>query len=270
MLSNYLITALRAFKQQKQHFILNVLGLSVGLAAAILVALFAKNELSYDSQQPHAERVYRIAQDYSQLGLGVVPIFNYINGTRALEYSQVEEVFALTMVEFTREAEVDVKVQNQGFKLNDLYGATANIENFINIKTLAGNLENAMSVPNSIALSRSEAQRIFGRTDVIGETLQHKNGQYTVNAVFTDLPENTHFGFKNLVSVEHDPVNTDITSSYVYLRLAPQTDVAALEKTLTDKYYFGDFKGRLSLQLHPLLDLHFTAKSPFEMKVTLR
>ena len=95
--------------------------------------------MSYDSQQPHAERVYRIAQDYLQLGLGVVPIFNYINGTRALEYSQVEEV-ALTMVEFTR-AEVDVKVQNQGFKLNDLYGATANIENFINIKTLAGNLE---------------------------------------------------------------------------------------------------------------------------------
>ncbi|QZO12912.1 ABC transporter permease [Pseudoalteromonas piscicida] len=267
MIVNYLITALRAFKQQKQHFILNVLGLSVGLAAAILVALFAKNELSYDNQQPHAERVYRIAQDYSQLGLGVVPVFNYINGTRALEYSQVEEVFALTMVEFTREAEVDVTVKNQGFKLNDLYGATANIENFIDMETVAGSLSRAMSVPNSIALSSSEAQRIFGRTNVVGETLQHKNGQYTVGAVFTDLPENTHFGFKNLVSVEHDPANTDITSSYVYLRLAPQTDVTALEKTLTEKYYFGDFKGRLSLQLHPLTDLHFTAKSPFEMKV---
>ena len=47
MILSYLITALRAFKNQKQHFILNVLGLSVGLAAAILVALFAKNELSY-------------------------------------------------------------------------------------------------------------------------------------------------------------------------------------------------------------------------------
>ena len=63
MILSYLITALRAFKNQKQHFILNVLGLSVGLAAAILVALFAKNELSYDSQQPHAERVYRVGQD---------------------------------------------------------------------------------------------------------------------------------------------------------------------------------------------------------------
>ncbi len=77
MIVNYLITALRAFKQQKQHFLLNVIGLSVGLAAAILVALFAKNELSFDQHQPNAERVYRVGQDYSKLGLGVIPIFNY-------------------------------------------------------------------------------------------------------------------------------------------------------------------------------------------------
>ncbi|HAU04876.1 MAG TPA: ABC transporter permease, partial [Pseudoalteromonas shioyasakiensis] len=123
MILSYLITALRAFKNQKQHFILNVLGLSVGLAAAILVALFAKNELSYDSQQPHAERVYRVGQDFSKLGLSVVPIFNYVQSKQAEDYSQVEEVFGLTMVELTREAMVDVSYRNQGYKLNALYGA---------------------------------------------------------------------------------------------------------------------------------------------------
>ena len=113
MIVNYLITALRAFKQQKQHFLLNVIGLSVGLAAAILVALFAKNELSFDQHQPNAERVYRVGQDYSKLGLGVIPIFNYNQGVRATEFSQVEDVFALKLIEFTREAEVDVKHNNQ-------------------------------------------------------------------------------------------------------------------------------------------------------------
>ncbi|WP_462146397.1 ABC transporter permease [Pseudoalteromonas gelatinilytica] len=266
MILSYLITALRAFKNQKQHFILNVLGLSVGLAAAILVALFAKNELSYDSQQPHAERVYRVGQDYSKLGLSVVPIFNYVQSKQAEDYSQVEEVFGLTMVELTREAMVDVSYRNQGYKLNALYGATANIENFIALKTLAGDLTTAMSTPDSLALSESEALRIFGRTDVIGETLTHEQGQYTVRAVFADLTDNTHFAFKNLVYVKHDPNNLDRNSSYVYMRLAANTDADAFAKTLTEQFFKGTTLNQVSLELHPLLDLHLTAKSPFEMK----
>ncbi|TMP68612.1 ABC transporter permease [Pseudoalteromonas sp. S1609] len=266
MFINYLVTALRSFKQQKQHFILNLLGLSIGLAAAILVALFAQNELSYDSQQPHAERVYRVGQDYSKLGLSVIPIFNYSQAAKATEYSQVEEVFGLTMVSLTREAMVDVQYLDQGFKLNDLYGATPNIENFININTLAGDLKNAMSTPESLALSESEALRIFGTINVIGNTLQHEQGQYTVRAVFADLPSNTHFAFKNLVYVKHDPNNLMINSSYVYMRLAPQADPKALADTLSKQYFNGQMAGQVAIELHPLLDLHLTAKSPFEMK----
>ena len=266
MFINYLVTALRAFKQQKQHFILNLLGLSIGLAAAILVALFAQNELSYDSQQPHAERVYRVGQDFSKLGLSVIPIFNYSQAAKATEYSQVEEVFGLTMVSLTREAMVDVQYRDQGFKLNDLYGATPNIENFININTLAGDLKNAMSTPGSLALSESEALRIFGAVNVIGNTLQHEQGQYTVRAVFADLPSNTHFAFKNLVYVKHDPNNLMINSSYVYMRLAPQADTQALADTLSKQYFNGQMAGQIAIEFHPLLDLHLTAKSPFEMK----
>ena len=266
MFSNYIITALRSFKQQKQHFVLNVVGLSVGLAAAILVALFAQNELSYDSYQPDAENVYRIGQDYTKLGLGVFPVFNYIRGKQTLEYSQVEEVFALKMVELSRDTMVDVKYKNQGFKLDALYSATSNIENFVKMTTLSGDLKTAMSVPNSLALSESEAKRIFGHTDIIGETLSHKEGQYSVKAVFADLPDNTHFGFKSLVYAENDPAEIHLTASYVYLKLAANTDISALERTLTDKFFDGEHKGKMSLQLHPLLDLHFTGKSPFEMK----
>ncbi|WP_105188722.1 ABC transporter permease [Pseudoalteromonas sp. T1lg48] len=266
MILSYLLTALRAFKNQKQHFILNVLGLSVGLAAAILVALFAKNELSYDSQQPHAERVYRVGQDFSKLGLAVLPLFNYMQSKQAEDYSQVEEVFGLTLVELTREAMVDVSYRNQGYKLNALYGATANIENFIAMETLAGDLKTAMSTPDSLALSETEALRIFGRTDVVGETLTHEQGQYTVRAVFADLADNTHFAFKNLVYVKHEPSEFNVNSSYVYMRLAAGTDTDALAKTLTERFFSGSMLEQVSLELHPLLDLHLTAKSPFEMK----
>ncbi|MEZ7206022.1 FtsX-like permease family protein [Pseudoalteromonas sp. DY56-GL79] len=266
MIANYLITALRSFKQQKQHFILNVVGLSVGLAAAILVASFARNELSYDSQQPDAEQIYRIGQDYTKLGLAVVPISNFARAKEMEQYSQIESVFALTKVDWTNQAETDVQHNGQGYKLTEVLGATPNIQDFINIDTLAGDLSNALSVPNGIALNESEALRIFGTTNIEGETLDFKGGQYTVKAVFKDLPENTHFSFKSLVYVEHDLSNLDINSSYVYLKLAENTDVAALEQIFTDKYFYGPMKGKLAIELHPLRDLHLTAKSPFEMK----
>ncbi len=266
MIFNYLITALRAFKQQKQHFLLNVIGLSVGLAAAILVALFAKNELSFDKQQPDADRVYRVAQDYSKLGLGTIPIYSYTRGTQALDFSQVEDVFALKMVEFTREAEVDVKHNNEGFKLNNLYAATANIEDFIAMDVLAGNIKEAMSTPNSLALSESEALRIFGTVNVVGETLNHANGSYTVRAVFADLPDNTHFGFQALVYAEHISEDLGNTIHYVYLKLTAGTDIPALEQQLAEQAFTGDFKGKIFIKLHSILDLHLTANSPFEMK----
>ncbi|WP_339140986.1 ABC transporter permease [Pseudoalteromonas galatheae] len=266
MITNYLITALRTFKQQKQHFILNVAGLSVGLAAAILVALFAKNELSYDSQQPHAERIYRIGQDYSKLGLAVIPISNFPRAKEMEQYSQIESVFALTKVDWTNQAETDVQHNGQGYKLTEVLGATPNIQDFIEVDILTGDLSNALSVPNSIALNESEALRIFGTINIEGETLEFKDGQYTVRAVFKDLPENTHFSFKSLVYIEHDLSNLDINSSYVYLKLTENTDVPELAQIFTDRYFDGPMKGKLAIELHPLRDLHLTAKSPFEMK----
>jgi putative ABC transport system permease protein len=267
MIGNYLITAIRSFKQHKQHFSLNLIGLSIGLAAAILVALFAQNELSYDSQQPDADRVYRISQDLSKIGFGILPFFNYVQVATTLKYSQVEDVFALTAVESSEKVHTAVKFRGQGYKLGTVYGATPNIERFINMSTLTGDIITALSTPNSLALSESEALRIFGNTDVIGESLVHVNGQYIVRAVFVDLPENTHYSFKNLAHVEHDPTDTSSSGSYIYVKLVAESDPVAYAKMLTEQSFTGNNKGSRSLHLMPLLDIHLTAKSVAEFKI---
>jgi putative ABC transport system permease protein len=264
MIINYLVTAVRAFKQHKQHFALNVLGLSVGLAAAILVALFAQNELSYDSQQPDAERVYRIQQDLSKIGFGILPFSNYAQAVATLNYSQVEDVFALSSVRSS--VITAVKYQGQGYKLGAVYGATPNVERFIKMNTLAGDLKTALSTPNSLALSESEALRIFGNTHIIGETLIHEKGQYTIRAVFADLPPSTHFAFKNLAHIKHDLTDMSSSGSYIYVKLAAQSDPDAYAKMLTEQSFTGQLKGKRSLHLMPLLDIHLTAKSPAEFK----
>jgi putative ABC transport system permease protein len=263
MIVNYLITAIRSFKQHKQHFALNLIGLSIGLAAAILVALFAQNELSYDSHQPDAERVYRIQQDLTKIGIEVLPFSNYVKvAATSRSYNQVEDIFALTSVESSE----TVKYQGQGYKLGAILGATPNIERFIDMKTLTGDLNSALSTPDSLALSESEAMRIFGNIDVIGKALHHAKGQYVVRAVFSDLPENTHFAFKHLAYVKHDPADTGSNNSYVYVKLAAQSNPEVFAKMLTDQAVSDAFKGKASLGLMPLLDIHLTAKSMAEFK----
>jgi putative ABC transport system permease protein len=266
MTINYLITAIRSFKRHKQHFALNLIGLSIGLAAAILVALFAQNELTYDSHQPDAERVYRIQQDLTSIGIEVLPFSNYVKvAATSRSYSQVEDIFALTSVESSEKVITAVKYQGQGYKLGAILGATPNIENFIDINTVAGDIKSALSTPDSLALNESEAVRIFGSTDIIGKVLHHVKGQYTVRAVFADLPENTHFAFKNLVYVKHDQAAIN-NNSYVYVKIAEQSDPNNYAKVLTEQAITDRFKGKSSLGLMPLLDIHLAAKSLAEFK----
>ncbi len=263
MLWNYLTTALRSFHQHKQNFILNVLGLSVGLAAAIIVALFAQNELSYDNQQPDAERVYRILTDYGVLKL---PLFNLTQAEKTLKSTMVEDIFSIEMLEYSNKKTAAVKYKGQGFTLRSFYGATPNIEDFIKIKVITGNLKITLSTPDSLALSQSEALRIFGSLDIIGKTLLHEHGQYTIRAVFEDLPENTHFEFKSLAHVENDPTNIDDNFCYIYVKLTAQSDPQAYAKMLSAQSFTGDNKNAPLLELIPLRDLHFTAKSVAEFK----
>lgn len=266
MFLSYWTTAVRSLRQHKQHFILNVLGLSIGFGAAILVAMFTINEMSYDTQHPNATSVYRITQDYSKLGLMVLPLFNYHQAQRAMAYTQVEDFFSLTSVQDIGEIPNNVTLNGKGYKLNNLYGASNNIKDFVHLPIVSGDIVKALSTPNNLALSRSEALRIFGDTNIIGKTLTHKNGLYTVAAVFENLPENTHFIFQNLTFVEHDSSRIYVNNSYIYLRLTSDNNIPALEKTLTDLYFDGQLKGKVTLELEPLLDIHLLAKSAFEMK----
>jgi len=264
MLANYLITALRAFKQQKQHFLLNIIGLSVGLAAAILVALFAFNEASYDEQQPNAERVYRINQYFTSLGVGG-PMANKDLMNTFKDMAEIEDILSLEPTppgaEFVRDG--------VGYKLESIMSASSNLTDFVNIKLVAGDLGAVLSKPNIIALSEQYAIRIFGRTDIIGETLIQGNKRWQVGAVFADLSDNTHFFFQGLV--KELPANTEYQNmnSYSYVRVAPSADVETLAKTIEQRYMKIAYESSdlAKMTLRPLTSIHLTASSSYEMKM---
>lgn len=263
MIANYLITALRAFKQQKQHFLLNVIGLSIGLAAAILVAMFAFNEVSYDKQQPNAERVYRVNQYFTSLGVGG-PMTNKDLMNTFKDMAEIEGILSLEPrppgAEFVRD---DV-----GYKLESIMSASSNITDFVNIDLVAGDLAKVLSAPNMLALSEQYAIRIFGRADIVGETLIQGNKRWQIGAVFADLPENTHFFFQGLI--KELPANTEYQNmnSASYIRVKPGTDVEKLAETIEQRYMKIAYENPnlAKMTLHPLTSIHLTSNSNYEMK----
>ncbi|WP_440054549.1 ABC transporter permease [Pseudoalteromonas sp. T1lg65] len=262
----YLNTALRAAKKQKLHFALNVLGFSLGVSAALLILLYTLHELSFDKSQPNAEQVYRAEVDFSKLGLGTIPTVNYPRLLQAKDLVQIEDMFALFKAKDHDPAFGYVSTGENQFQLNNLYFASSNILSFIDLKILDGNIETALSTPEQLVLSRLEAIRLFGHSDVVGQSLQYKYGVYTVAAVFEDLPANTHFAFDSLVYSQQPNENLFMHMHYVYVRLNTSENIPALESEITQRFVAEREKGALSIKLKPLLDLHLHHNGSLAMR----
>jgi len=267
MFASYIKTAIRNFSRNKLHFSLNLFGLSIGLASVILVSLFVFHELSYDKHQPNGDLVYRIDLDFSKLDLGVIPGANYQRAKKFFSFSQVEDIFSLIQAEDVDQNLQHVRHNTQLFKLNKLYIATPNILDFIKLDIISGDIQESLSSPWLLALSKSEAIRLFGTIDVIGNKLINQLGNYKVAAVFADLNENTHFNFKSLTFSDLNKDDLRSHMHYVYLRLKSNTDLNTLEQSLTKNYAIGPEVEQLGIKLKPLHRLHLEADSAYEMKV---
>ena len=95
MFNHYFKIAYRANLNHKRHSILNIFGLALGLAAALVVALFAQHEMSYDKWQPNADNTYRVELDWSSFGFDVYPSANLTRSQDFKKLSGVEDVFGL-------------------------------------------------------------------------------------------------------------------------------------------------------------------------------
>ncbi|WP_159819594.1 hypothetical protein [Colwellia sp. 20A7] len=152
MIVNYLVSAHRAIKKDKRHFFLNVIGFSIGIAAAILIALFAEHELSYDKHQPDSERVFLAHTDYTSVVLQAIAPSSYENADSFKNHSQVEDIFKLSetgsLSHMGAEVSKLIKINGNEYRLNNFYTATANILDFIALYSIAGYITQALNQPN--------------------------------------------------------------------------------------------------------------------------
>lgn len=267
MLSNYLRTALRAFARHRLHFVLNLAGLTLGLTAALLIALYASFEASYDQFQPNAERVWRLEQYYPSMAAGI-PLTNKNAINRLRQQSGIEDVLTVEPMA----PGTEFRVGEQRFQLDGVMGISANATDFIALQLLSGDLAQVLTTPNQLAVSTSYAQMLFGELNVVGRTLQQGDSQWTIGAVFADLPQNSHFAFNALYQLEPFVENYQHNTGYQYLRLSAGTDVPALARSLQQQYiqlaYPGEKADIVQLSLQPLTAIHLNGGLRYEMKTT--
>jgi putative ABC transport system permease protein len=207
MLKNMFKVAWRNAIANKQFTILNILGLSIGITACLLITLYVQEELSYDSFHKDADQVYRINQPM-------------IWGDWDTQFGSTAPAVALALSEDIPEFTEVLRIHDSGenlvtyqpkngdpvaFKEPRVYTAEANFFHLFSFPILEGNPETALVDPLSIIITKSMATKYFGEEEAMGKILEVRQGEnagpFKVTAVVADIPTNSHIQFDMMTSM---------------------------------------------------------------------
>lgn len=202
MFRNYLLIALRNFKRQKLFSLLNIFGLALGLASAILIFLYVSDELRYDTMQPYYKNTYRIGTTFinpegQRFDNTVSPGFF----VRYLEDNRDEVLHATRIDNIGYPTSLNYKAKDKIVLTEDIRWAEPGFDKILYFDLLRGNREKMFENPNTMLLSETGAKKIFGNEDPIGKTISLKHFWAThdreidvmVTGVYRDYPSNSHF-----------------------------------------------------------------------------
>jgi putative ABC transport system permease protein len=209
MVKNYLKSALRFLKHNKVFAGINLLGLSIALAASFIMLLFVINELSYDNCHKNNKRVYRVLNYY-------VDFKNTMSGTPYIlatalkdEFPQVEKA---VRVRYMRG--FSLKLEEETIAVNDAIATDSEIFDIFTLPLISGSSDkNLLDDQNSIVLSRVLAEKVFPGQNPVGKEItgivNNTEQVLMVRGVFEDLPENSTFRTQCLLNSRWtlDPIN---------------------------------------------------------------
>lgn len=206
MLKNYFLVAWRHLQKSRVYAFINIIGLSVGMAATILIMLFVQFEMSFDSFHEKADRTYRLSRKWINetdgevnLHLGAVaPVFAPL-----LEEDFGEDIEATCRI-FPVENFLFTKDENTQFIEKEILFAEPGFFDIFSFELLQGNPDKALTGPGKVVLSENAAKKYFSDPkDAVGQQLTVDNeNTVEVTGVIANAPKNAHFHYDVLVSFD--------------------------------------------------------------------
>jgi putative ABC transport system permease protein len=264
MPANYLKITARRLLRQKTISLINIFGLSVGLAARLLIYLYIDHELSYDKYHPNADRVARVTTTIHSAGSDVATaLAPFPAGTNLLR--SFPEVQAVARID--EESDLVIKTGTEILSTRNFCYSEPAIFSIFGFTFLEGTAASALSAPNSVVLSRSSEKKYFGDQPALGKTLVCNRKPCRVTAVFADQPANTDLRIDGLVSKDFSNDNwlaDDFAYTYVLFRQKPNlalfnqhlARLTALAQPSLDENAGKDW--RMTFHAEALTDVHFS------------
>ncbi|MEQ5791103.1 ABC transporter permease [Muricauda sp. NFXS6] len=290
MFKNHLNIAWRTIKKDKLFTIIKIGGFAVGIAACLLIALFIRNEVSYDEHYAKKDQIYRVVFQGEVQGEVMKSTHFQLPFADALQsdFPEITKAGKVNTIEIFGAGKRGMRVNGQKENTFEENFILADQEAFdiLEIQLQEGNPQTALSRPSSIVMSRSKADKYFPNGDALQQTLFLDNDTskpYTITGIMEDVPENSHLDFDFLLPIEDTNQNWTNQNYFTYVLVNPNTDIKALEHKMSlivEKYIipaqikrgrsadFIDVLRTAEYKLQPVTDIYL--KSDLKMQDGLR
>jgi len=240
MIYNYIKIAFRNIIRNKTYSVINILGLTIGISASIMIMLFVKYHLDFDSHVKNQDNKYRIVEIQQAEGVG-------------------EQHVAFTMGPLARQMEADFPEVKQACRImpwggglisygeesydNDFFTyADTNVFNMLSIELIHGSPATALENVGSVCFSESMAKKVFGNAeDAMGKMIKMGNiGSLRVTGVFEDMTEESHLYFDVIADFELAINNNQWLTNWfnnsmvTYVELKDNVNVEKFEEKFRD------------------------------------
>ena len=239
MWRNYLIVGLRSLLKSRTYAAVTISGLTIGMAACLIILIFVRNELTYDHWIPEADRTFQLQTYYTDIGTGEqvdMQMASYAAKAKVTkDFPQIE-----SSVHLLWSSPVVIR-DGQATQVDDVKLVDGPFFDVLALPLVQGDPKTALIQPGNLVITESEATRQFGSANPMGRTLtlaaQGVPQDYRVTGILKDIPKNSHLKI-NMVArydinsfwAENPQFLTEFgwQTGPIYFRLKPGADVAAI------------------------------------------
>jgi putative ABC transport system permease protein len=261
MLRSYFTVALRNIRKHKLFSVINITGMTIGITACLLIALYVIDELSYDRFHKDAERIYQVGLN-GKIGGQDIRVSNTCPPMAAALRTEIPEVEDATRVApfFGKAA---VKFEDKVFAEEKVFFVDSNFFNFFSFQLLEGDPLKAMIEPNSVVLTPALANKYFGNESAMGKLLVIGAGEktYKVTGIAAEAPSNSHFHYSMLISAaSSENLQSPVWLSnfmFTYYKLYPGATVEEVNSkfvNLVEKYIGPELERFMGVTLNQMIE----------------
>ncbi|MEQ9403233.1 MAG: FtsX-like permease family protein [Cyclobacteriaceae bacterium] len=267
LLNNYTKIYFRRFRKETVHSVVNILGLGLGLCILFFILMFVYDEQNIDSYHTNADRIYRVVEKSTTEEDGIHHYFctsNPLGDALKTDFPSIEETAQMTYFGSHVLAKGDIRIADREWAL-----VTKNIFNILDFDIVDGNPMKDVQGPAGLVLTEAAAQKLFGRTNVVGEVVdQSRFGSIEVLAVMKEMPGNSSYRFSELYVMDKKQMHEDFQEFFAdwdtrFLQTwvlmkegASPEEVYAAKEPFLKKYYPDEIRSEHDFYFHPLSELH--------------